>query len=201
MSLPDGTALGERLSSGDLSAAPEVLNLVENRTPAARPQIAALLRRLSPAALGGEAPGHIVGVTGPPGAGKSTLLSELVREWRAAGLQRRRARRRPVVAAQRRLAARRPRADRLRPVRRQRVHPLDRRRRPPRRPGAGDARGRRVARGRLRRRRRRDRRRRPERDGRRRGRRHRRRRSCSPPPATRCSSSRAGSWRSPTCSS
>ncbi len=85
MSLPDGTALGERLSSGDLSAAPEVLNLVENRTPAARPQIAALLRRLSPAALGGEAPGHIVGVTGPPGAGKSTLLSELVREWRTAG--------------------------------------------------------------------------------------------------------------------
>jgi len=86
MSLPDGTALAERLGSGDLSAAPEVLNLVENRTPAARPQIAALLRRLSPAALGGEAPGHIVGVTGPPGAGKSTLLSELVREWRSAEL-------------------------------------------------------------------------------------------------------------------
>ena len=86
MSLPDGTALAERLGSGDLSAAPEVLNLVENRTTAARPQIAALLRRLSPAALGGEAPGHIVGVTGPPGAGKSTLLSELVREWRSAEL-------------------------------------------------------------------------------------------------------------------
>jgi len=86
MSLPDGTALAERLGSGDLSAAPEVLNLVENRTPAARPQLAALLRRLSPAALGGEAPGHIVGVTGPPGAGKSTLLSELVREWRSAEL-------------------------------------------------------------------------------------------------------------------
>ena len=49
MSLPDGTALGERLAAGDLSAAPEVLNLVENRTPAARPQIAALLRRVSPA--------------------------------------------------------------------------------------------------------------------------------------------------------
>ncbi len=85
MSLPDGTALGERLAAGDLSAAPEVLNLVENRTPAARPQIAALLRRLSPAALGREAGGHIVGVTGPPGAGKSSLLSELIREWRGAG--------------------------------------------------------------------------------------------------------------------
>ncbi len=86
MSLPDGTALGERLRSGDLSAAPEVLNLVENRAPAARAQIAALLRSVSPAALGGEATGHIVGVTGPPGAGKSSLLSELIGAWRGAGL-------------------------------------------------------------------------------------------------------------------
>ena len=86
MPLPDGTALGERLAAGDLSAAPSVLNLVENRGPAARPQIAALLRRLSPASLGREATGHIVGVTGPPGAGKSSLLSELLREWRGAGL-------------------------------------------------------------------------------------------------------------------
>ncbi len=86
MSLTDGTALGERLAAGDLAAAPAVLNLVENRTPAARPQIAALLRRLSPASLGREATGHIVGVTGPPGAGKSSLLSELIREWRGAGL-------------------------------------------------------------------------------------------------------------------
>jgi LAO/AO transport system kinase len=86
MSLPDGTALGERLRSGDRSAAPEVLNLVENRAPAARTQIAALLRSVSPAALGGEAKGHIVGVTGPPGAGKSSLLSELIGAWRGAGL-------------------------------------------------------------------------------------------------------------------
>ncbi len=85
MSLPDGTALGERLRDRDLSAAPDVLNLVENRTPAARRQAAALLRAVAPAALGGEAPGHVVGVTGPPGAGKSTLLSELVRTWRADG--------------------------------------------------------------------------------------------------------------------
>ena len=41
-----------------------------------------LLAEVSPARLGGEAPGHLVGVTGPPGAGKSTLLSALVREWR-----------------------------------------------------------------------------------------------------------------------
>jgi LAO/AO transport system kinase len=35
--------------------------------------------------LGAEAPGHLVGVTGPPGAGKSTLLSEMVAEWRRRG--------------------------------------------------------------------------------------------------------------------
>jgi LAO/AO transport system kinase len=78
--------LAARLRERDLSAAPAVLNLVENRSPARREQIAALLRGVSPAALGGEAPGHVVGVTGPPGAGKSTLLSALVAQWRSRGL-------------------------------------------------------------------------------------------------------------------
>jgi LAO/AO transport system kinase len=81
----DGAALGARLRARDLAAAPAALNLVENRTHAARAEIAALLHETSPAALGGEAPGHIVGVTGPPGAGKSTLLGALVAAWRAAG--------------------------------------------------------------------------------------------------------------------
>ena len=85
MALPDGTALGRRLRERDLGAAPEVLNLVENRAPQAREQTANLLREVAPGALGGEAPGHVVGVTGPPGAGKSTLLSELVRVWRSRG--------------------------------------------------------------------------------------------------------------------
>jgi LAO/AO transport system kinase len=78
----DGAELGARLRARDLAAAPAVLNLVENRTPAAGEQIAELLRAVAPAALGAEAPAHVVGITGPPGAGKSTLLSELVREWR-----------------------------------------------------------------------------------------------------------------------
>lgn len=78
-----GAELAARLREGDLSAAPAVLNLVENRN--ARDEVAALLHATSPAALGGEAPAHVVGVTGPPGAGKSTLLSELVRAWRSAG--------------------------------------------------------------------------------------------------------------------
>ncbi len=80
-----GAELGHRLREGDLAAAPAVLNLVENRSPAAAADVAALLRETSPAALGGEPPAHLVGVTGPPGAGKSSLLSALVAAWRAAG--------------------------------------------------------------------------------------------------------------------
>jgi LAO/AO transport system kinase len=82
---PDGRELARRLRDGDLAAAAAVLNLVENRTPQARVQTAELLAALSPAALGGEAPAHVVGVTGPPGVGKSSLLSRLVAEWRARG--------------------------------------------------------------------------------------------------------------------
>jgi LAO/AO transport system kinase len=80
--VPDGVELGERLRRGDLSAAPAVLNLVETATPAAREQTARLLAAVSPESLGGEAPGHIVGVTGPPGVGKSSLLSRLLAAWR-----------------------------------------------------------------------------------------------------------------------
>jgi LAO/AO transport system kinase len=77
-----GAAIGARLRARDLSAAPDALNLLESTTPTDREQAAALLREVSPRALGGEAQGHIVGVTGPPGAGKSTLLSALLRSWR-----------------------------------------------------------------------------------------------------------------------
>lgn len=80
-----GAELGRRLAEGDLSAAPAALNLIESRSPAHREQIADLLRAVSPAALGREAPGHVIGITGPPGAGKSTLLSELTRAWRRQG--------------------------------------------------------------------------------------------------------------------
>jgi LAO/AO transport system kinase len=80
-----GESLGKRLREGDLSAAPAALNLLESNTTPDREQTAMLLREVSPAALGGEAPGHVVGVTGPPGAGKSTLLSALLHAWRANG--------------------------------------------------------------------------------------------------------------------
>jgi LAO/AO transport system kinase len=77
--------LGRRLRSGDRSAGPAALNVIEDRSPRGRAAAAALLAEVSPAALGGEAPAHLVGVTGPPGAGKSSLLSALVAEWRGAG--------------------------------------------------------------------------------------------------------------------
>ncbi len=80
-----GATLGARLRERDLSAAPATLNLLESTTTADREQAKALLREVSPAALGGEAPGHIIGVTGPPGAGKSTLLSALVHHLRDHG--------------------------------------------------------------------------------------------------------------------
>jgi LAO/AO transport system kinase len=78
-----GRELGARLRERDLTAAPAVLNLIESRTPGAREQAQALLAELAPGVLGHEAPGHIVGVTGPPGVGKSSLLSRLAAEWRA----------------------------------------------------------------------------------------------------------------------
>jgi len=77
--------LGRRLRDGDRGAAPAALNLIEDRSPGGREGAAALLAEVSPAALGGEAPAHLVGVTGPPGAGKSSLLSELVSVWRTRG--------------------------------------------------------------------------------------------------------------------
>ena len=77
-----GAELGSRLRERDLSAAPAALNLLESTAAADREQAKALLGEVSPAKLGGEAPGHIVGVTGPPGAGKSTLLSALLNAWR-----------------------------------------------------------------------------------------------------------------------
>jgi LAO/AO transport system kinase len=79
----DGKTLGARLRDRDLSAAPAALNLIESRAPDARAQADALLAEVSPAALGGEAPAHVVGITGPPGVGKSSLLSRLVAHWRA----------------------------------------------------------------------------------------------------------------------
>jgi LAO/AO transport system kinase len=81
----DPRELGRRLRERERAAAPAALNLIEDRSARAREDAAELLAEVSPAALGGEAPAHLVGVTGPPGAGKSTLLSALVTEWRRRG--------------------------------------------------------------------------------------------------------------------
>ncbi len=81
----DASGLGKRLRERDLTAAPEALNLIEDRSPGSREATRELLAEVSPAALGGEAPARLIGVTGPPGAGKSSLLSALVKCWRDAG--------------------------------------------------------------------------------------------------------------------
>jgi LAO/AO transport system kinase len=72
------TELAARLRARDLSVAPAALDLIEAQSHEARELLAAV----SPRALGSEAGGHIVGLTGPPGAGKSTLLGALVSAWR-----------------------------------------------------------------------------------------------------------------------
>ncbi|MBA2631153.1 MAG: ArgK protein [Thermoleophilaceae bacterium] len=82
---PSPKEIGSRLRERDRSAAPAALNLIEDRSQRARAAAAELLEEVSPAALGGEAPAHLVGVTGPPGAGKSSLLSALVGVWRGRG--------------------------------------------------------------------------------------------------------------------
>jgi LAO/AO transport system kinase len=78
-----GAELAARLRERDAGVAPAVLNLLEDGSR--RSEARELVVALGPAALGGEAPGHIVGVTGPPGVGKSTLLGALVAAWREAG--------------------------------------------------------------------------------------------------------------------
>ncbi len=83
--MTDAAELGARLREGDRAAAPAALNLIEDRSPDGRGRAAALLAEVAPAKLGGEAPAHVVGLTGPPGAGKSSLLSALVKEWRGRG--------------------------------------------------------------------------------------------------------------------
>ena len=59
--MPDAPAeLGRRLRERDRSAGPAALNLIEDRSPGSREAASALLAEVSPTALGGEAPAHLV---------------------------------------------------------------------------------------------------------------------------------------------
>jgi LAO/AO transport system kinase len=81
----DAATLAQRLRARDLDAAAAAVNLLESRTESDRGAAMQLLAALSPAALGGEPPGLVAGLTGPPGVGKSSLLSRLCACWRADG--------------------------------------------------------------------------------------------------------------------
>jgi LAO/AO transport system kinase len=81
----DAATLAQRLRARDLDAAAAAVNMLESRTESDRGAAMQLLAALSPAALGGEPPGLVAGLTGPPGVGKSSLLSRLCACWRADG--------------------------------------------------------------------------------------------------------------------
>ena len=67
-----------RALSGDLSAAPRLLSLLEKGHRSAD----RIMERMTP--RGGDA--HRIGLTGPPGAGKSTLAEAITGEYRQRGL-------------------------------------------------------------------------------------------------------------------
>ncbi|MCA9529205.1 MAG: methylmalonyl Co-A mutase-associated GTPase MeaB [Myxococcales bacterium] len=75
-------ALADAVLQGDKRAVARALNLVEDRRPSARDDVAALLERLAASDTDG---GHRVGMTGPPGVGKSSLCAALGRTLREAG--------------------------------------------------------------------------------------------------------------------
>ena len=73
-------ALAAKVAAGEKSAVARAIDLVEDRRPSSRADIAALLVEL--ARTNGRN-GVRVGITGPPGAGKSTLVAALARVLRA----------------------------------------------------------------------------------------------------------------------
>ena len=165
--------LGARLRERDLSAAPAVLNLVESRTEGARAQTAELLAARLPrrARRRGARPTSSASPARPASASPRCC-----RGWWRSGARATASVAVLAVDPSSRRSGGALLGDRARierdPGDRRAVHPLDRRRRPARRTGAGHPRGGHRAGRRVRRGGDRDRRRRPVRDRGRRRRRH-----------------------------
>jgi LAO/AO transport system kinase len=70
-------SLAERVLAGDVRAASRLMRRIDDRDPAAVPDLQALFPRTGRA--------YVVGITGSPGAGKSTITDRLVARLRAAG--------------------------------------------------------------------------------------------------------------------
>jgi len=64
----------KKILKGDVRAAAELLTLIENRDPMARPILQAIYPRTGKA--------HVIGVTGTTGSGKSTLIDRMTAELR-----------------------------------------------------------------------------------------------------------------------
>jgi len=67
--------VAKRILKGDVRAAAELLTLIENRDPMARPILQAIYPRTGKA--------HVIGVTGTTGSGKSTLINRMTAELRS----------------------------------------------------------------------------------------------------------------------
>ncbi|MFT3836081.1 MAG: methylmalonyl Co-A mutase-associated GTPase MeaB [Myxococcaceae bacterium] len=71
------SSLSERVLKGEVRAASRLMRLIDDRDPAATPELQKIFPHTGKA--------YVVGITGSPGAGKSTLTDRLIAHWRKSG--------------------------------------------------------------------------------------------------------------------
>ena len=77
--------LAGAVNNGNREALASALNLLDDRRAASRDAATHLLTLLQHEER--PAPGHLIGLTGPPGAGKSSLTAALIASWRARNIR------------------------------------------------------------------------------------------------------------------